>query len=87
MKKIIVIHSPFLFKHQVIEIGEESVVEAVLSISSSKLEETLVNYAYRNSISDIVIQGNKKFTSKIKENILKNELITFNKNTLNIKLV
>lgn len=87
MKQLIVIYTMFTFKQQVILINENHEVEQTSYIANDMLERAIMNYAYQQGVKDITIKGNKKITSKLKDNLLKTEFNNYHKNELKIALI
>lgn len=87
MKQLIVIYTMFTFKQQVILINENHEVEQTSYITNDMLERAIMNYAYQQGVKDITIKGNKKITSKLKDNLLKTEFNNYHKNELKIALI
>lgn len=87
MKQLIVIYNMFSFKQQFIIINDNQEVEQTLYIDHNSIEDSIIRLAYQHDIRNITIKGHFKFTSKIKDNVAKQEFAQYKVNALKIALI
>lgn len=87
MKQLIVIYNMFSFKQQFIIINDNQEVEQTLYVDHNSIEDSIIRLAYQHDIRNITIKGNFKLTSKIRDNVAKQEFAQYKVNALKIALI
>lgn len=86
MKKIVSIIQPFAFAQQVYVYEDGNKLDAA-TVGLDKLEYVILAIAERFEITDIDLKGPSKFLEGIKTNILKEELVKYGANKLEINII
>ena len=85
MKRIISVVKPFDIIQNVFIYEDKNILET-FEVNFENITDELLKLAKEKSILDIELIGPKKFSKKIKENILEKENLNYNENKINIKL-
>lgn len=86
MKKIVGVIQPFDFK-QTFYIYEDGNKIDVKEIEIEELKKSILNLAKENDINEIDLIGSCKFSTGLKEQIEKEELLKYNSNNIKINII
>lgn len=86
MKKIVSVIKPFTINQNVFVYEDGNKID-VLSVPLEDIQTILVNTASKYSINDIELIGSKKFLGGIVNKIKETEMIQYNEQKLNIKII
>ena len=86
MNKLVINIEPFLLMQKAYSYNNKGINKEI-EMPTAELDTALFQLIEDNNVEELSIAGSKKYTQRIKENILKKELTKYGVNKINIKLI